>query len=61
VEEMSPLILAQLAKGGVILAPISSGRGTVLTRFQMDGDDLASEELGPSDAPPLTPGMAESL
>jgi protein-L-isoaspartate(D-aspartate) O-methyltransferase len=53
-------VAAQLAPGGVILAPIAAGAGRRLMRFakQPDGD-LAAEDIGPSEAPLLASGAGD--
>ncbi|MGL4636903.1 MAG: protein-L-isoaspartate(D-aspartate) O-methyltransferase [Beijerinckiaceae bacterium] len=61
IEELSPLILAQLADGGQVLAPVISEGQQFLMRYEMEGDRLMQTALGATDFAPVVPGMSVFL
>ncbi len=61
VDEISPLLLAQLAPGGQIIAPIDGENGQRLTRFRLQGDGVQASDLGPCRCGPLMSGAAVHL
>lgn len=48
-----PALLAQLAEGGRLVVPISSGEADVLTVLRRQGDEVVSERIGPCRFVPL--------
>jgi protein-L-isoaspartate(D-aspartate) O-methyltransferase len=61
IDALSPIIQAQLAEGGVVLAPVLSEEGSVLTRFEKKDGQVFSTLLGPASAAPLVQGAAVFL
>jgi protein-L-isoaspartate(D-aspartate) O-methyltransferase len=61
IDALSPLIQAQLAEGGMVLAPVISADGPLLTRFEKQDGRLVSTVLGPSSAAELVQGAAVFL
>ena len=63
VESVPGFISKQLARGGILVAPIDGPGGQVLTRFTKTGDDetLTRVALGASKFLPLIPGIAREL
>jgi protein-L-isoaspartate(D-aspartate) O-methyltransferase len=61
VEDVSDLVLSQLAEGGMIIAPIQGRSRQVLTRLVRTGGSIASEEIASWSAPILAQGCAENL
>jgi protein-L-isoaspartate(D-aspartate) O-methyltransferase len=59
VAEIPAAVAAQLAEGGLMLAPIVRDRRIMLTRFSRGAGGLVAEEIGPGDAPPLVEGIAD--
>jgi protein-L-isoaspartate(D-aspartate) O-methyltransferase len=52
----------QLAESGFIVAPMRRDDGVVLTRFAPGrSGTLAAEAIGPTEAPPLSPGIGEGV
>jgi protein-L-isoaspartate(D-aspartate) O-methyltransferase len=61
IDEVSPLILAQLAEGGQMLAPVMRDGQQFMMRFEMQGDRLMETPLGAADFSPIATGMSLSL
>ncbi len=61
VDGISPIIQAQLAPDGMILAPVMGETGQRLTRFRERGGQLVASDLGPCRFAPLVPGAATLL
>jgi protein-L-isoaspartate(D-aspartate) O-methyltransferase len=58
IDELSPLLQAQLAEGGLVIAPLQGEDGQFLTRFEMRGDRLYAASLGPTSYAPLCEGSS---
>lgn len=56
VETVPEALARQVREAGVILAPITSAEGTMLTRFRRSGERLEAEPLHPAEAAPLANG-----
>ena len=61
IEDLSPLIEAQLAPGGIVLAPVVNGGQQFLIRFEKQGDRLVQTPLGPANFAAIVPGTADYL
>jgi protein-L-isoaspartate(D-aspartate) O-methyltransferase len=61
VDGISPIIAAQLADDGLIIAPLISEQGQRLTRFRKRGDQFMTTDLGPSRFAPVMSGTASVL
>ncbi len=61
IDEVSPLILAQLADAGQVIAPVIRDDQQFLMRFEMQGSQLMETALGPVDFLPIATGMSASL
>ncbi|HBK57621.1 MAG TPA: protein-L-isoaspartate O-methyltransferase [Xanthomonadales bacterium] len=55
---IEPALLAQLADGGVLVAPVGAGREQELVRIHKNGATLEHERLGPVVFVPLLAGLA---
>ncbi|MCA3564223.1 MAG: protein-L-isoaspartate(D-aspartate) O-methyltransferase [Methylocystis sp.] len=58
---VSPILAAQLAEGGMLVAAITQGAARSLIRFIKRDGELTAERLGPSRLPPLAAGVASVL
>ncbi len=61
IDGISPIIAAQLADDGLIIAPLISEQGQRLTRFRKRGDQFMTSDLGPCRFAPLMSGAASIL
>jgi protein-L-isoaspartate(D-aspartate) O-methyltransferase len=61
IDVVSPLILAQLADGGHVLAPVIRDDQQFLMRFEMHGNQLMETPLGPAAFLPMATGMSVSI
>jgi protein-L-isoaspartate(D-aspartate) O-methyltransferase len=61
IEDVSPLIEAQLAEGGVLLAPVVSDGQQFLIRYEKHGDRLVQTPLGAANFALIVPGTADYL
>jgi protein-L-isoaspartate(D-aspartate) O-methyltransferase len=61
VAEVSPLMAAQLAEGGFVLAPVQAADGQFLTRHEWQDGRWVTMRIGPSMFPQLMPGTAAVL
>jgi protein-L-isoaspartate(D-aspartate) O-methyltransferase len=61
VEGISPILAAQLAEGGILVAPIVEDADIHLHRFTKTDGELSVERLGRSRLPRLAAGMATIL
>jgi protein-L-isoaspartate(D-aspartate) O-methyltransferase len=61
IEDVSPLIEAQLTEGGILLAPVESDGQQFLVRFEKQGDRLVQTPLGPANFAPIVSGTADYL
>jgi protein-L-isoaspartate(D-aspartate) O-methyltransferase len=61
VDGISPIIAAQLADDGLLIAPLISEQGQRLTRFRKRGDQFMTTDLGPCRFEQLMPGAASVL
>jgi protein-L-isoaspartate(D-aspartate) O-methyltransferase len=61
VDGISPIIAAQLADDGLIIAPLIGEQGQRLTRFRKVGDQFITSDLGPCHFAPLMAGAASIL
>jgi protein-L-isoaspartate(D-aspartate) O-methyltransferase len=61
VEEISPLLIAQLAPGGQIISPVIGEKGQRLMRIALRDDQTVAADLGACRFGMLTPGTANEL
>ncbi len=61
VADVPRMLAAQLAEGGVLIAPVVESGGQSLKRFRKRRGRLSAERLGPANAPLLASGMGGSL
>jgi protein-L-isoaspartate(D-aspartate) O-methyltransferase len=61
VDGVSPIIAAQLADDGMIIAPLIGEQGQRLTRFRKRGDQFVTNDLGVCRFEPLKSGTASLL
>jgi protein-L-isoaspartate(D-aspartate) O-methyltransferase len=61
IDSVSPLILAQLADAGQMLAPVIRDEQQYLMRFEMQGNQLMETPLGPAAFLPIAAGTSASL
>jgi protein-L-isoaspartate(D-aspartate) O-methyltransferase len=61
VAEISPIIAAQLADRGLMLAPVVTADGQFLTQHEWRDGRWKIARLGPSSFPPMMPGTAAFL
>jgi protein-L-isoaspartate(D-aspartate) O-methyltransferase len=61
IEELSPILEAQLSDGGMVIAPVISEQGQFLMRYEKRRGRMHATGLGPFSAMPLVAGAANIL
>lgn len=61
IEDISPILEAQLTDDGMIIAPVQDGDRQFLMRYEKRGDHLLATGLGPAHFAPLCGGSAQFL